>query len=75
MRIRRPMQETRVRSLVREDPASAASTELRGPLALEPVLRHKGSHCIEKPEHRNEEQRPPATTGEKPREQRRRSTV
>ncbi|KAG5213585.1 hypothetical protein JEQ12_009371 [Ovis aries] len=71
------MQETRVRSLVPEDPACAARTEpvLWSPRALEPVLRNKGSHCMEKPEHRNEEQRPPASTGEKPREQRRRSTV
>ena len=40
-----------------------------------PGLRNKGSHCIEKPEHRNEEQPPRATTREKSREQWRPSTA
>ena len=57
IRIRLPMQETQVRSLVREDPTCRGATK---PVrhnywacALEPVLRSKRSHRNEKPAHRN----------------------
>ena len=60
LRVRLPMQGTRVRSLVWEDPLCATTTEpvLYSPRAtttepayLEPVLRNKKSHCDEKPVH------------------------
>ena len=60
LRIRLPMQGTRVRSLVREDPTCDGATKpLRAtttePTGLEPVLRSKRSHRNEKPAHHNEE--------------------
>ena len=67
LRIRLPMQGTRVRSLVREDPTCCGATkpvchnywacvlQLLKPVCLEPVLRNKRSHRNEKPAHRNKE--------------------
>ena len=59
LRIRLPMQGTRVRALVREDPTCHGATK---PVrynywacALEPMLRNKRSHRSEKPSHPNEE--------------------
>ena len=58
LRIRLPMQGTRVRALVWEDPTYRGATR---PVrhnywayALEPVLRSKRSHCNEKPVNRKE---------------------
>ena len=67
LRIRLPMQGTRVRALVREDPTCRGATkpvrhnygahvpQLLKPVRLEPMLRNKRSHLNEKPAHRNEE--------------------
>ena len=67
LRIRLPVQGTRVRALVREDPTCRGATkpvchnylvcapQLLKPARLEPVLRNKRSHCSEKPAHHNEE--------------------
>ncbi|KAJ8787666.1 hypothetical protein J1605_022824 [Eschrichtius robustus] len=68
LRICLPMQGTRVRALVREDPTCREATkpachtttgarepQLLKPAHLEPVLRNKRSHHNEKPVHRNEE--------------------
>ena len=67
LRIRLPMQGTRVRSLVREDPTCRGATkpecrnywacvlQLLKPTRLEPVLHNKRSHHSEKPTHCNEE--------------------
>ena len=66
LRICLPMQETRVRALVREDPTCRRATkpvqhnywvcvpQLLKPVHLEPMLRNKRSHS-NKPSHRNEE--------------------
>ena len=71
LRIRLPMQGTQVWALVREDPTCRGATKpVRHnywPCALEPVLCNKGSHCNEKPAHRNEEQPPPTAARESPR--------
>ena len=68
---RLPMQGTRVRSLVQEDPTSRGATkpmcdnywahmpQLLKPVRLEPVLRNKRSHSNEKPAHHNEDPRSP----------------
>ena len=62
-----PMQGTRVRALVLEDPTCHGATkpvchnywahvpQLLKPTQLEPVLRNKRSHRKEKPTHRTEE--------------------
>ena len=70
-RICLPMQGTRVRALVWEDPHAV---ERLGPCAtvteparLEPVLRNKRGHSNERPVHRNEEWPPHAATRESPR--------
>ena len=67
VRIRLPMQETRVRALVQEDPTCCGATkpmrhnywawvpQLLKSERLEPVLHNKRSHRNEKPVHRNEE--------------------
>ena len=67
LRILLPMQGTRVRALVREDPTCRGATkpmlhnywarmpQLLKPTCLEPVLRDKRSHCNEKSTHRNKE--------------------
>ena len=67
LRIRLPMQGTRVRALVREDPTCRGATkpmrhnywahvpQLLKPARLEPVLHNKRSHDNEKPVHRNDE--------------------
>ena len=67
LRIRLPVQGTRVRALVREDPTCRGASkpvchnnwphvpQLVKPACLEPVLRNKRSHRNEKPTHRNEE--------------------
>ena len=67
LRIRLPMQGTRVQALVQEDPTCRRATkpvrhnywacepQLLKPVCLEPVLCNKRSHCSEKPVHRNEE--------------------
>ena len=66
-RIRLPMQDTRVRALVWEDPTCRGATkpvrhnywarvpQLLKPVCLQPVLHNKRSHRNEKPAHRNEE--------------------
>ena len=67
LRICLPMQGTRVRSLVWEDPTCCRATKpvrhnywacvpkLLKPMCLEPVLCNKRSHCNEKPAHRSKE--------------------
>ena len=65
LRIPLPMQGTRVRSLVREDPTCCGATkpmcylacvpQLLKPAYLEPLLLNKRSHHNEKPVHLNEE--------------------
>ena len=67
LRIHLPMQGTRVRALVREDPTCYKATkpvchnywarvlQLLKPLRLEPVLHNKRSHRKEKPAHHKEE--------------------
>ena len=67
LRIRLPVQGTRVRALVREDPTCRGAAkpvchnywtfepQLLKPARLEPMLRNKRSHRIEKPTHRNKE--------------------
>ena len=67
LRICLPMQGTRVRALVREDPTCRGATkpvrhnywarvpQLLKPTRLEPVLLNGRSHRNEKPVHRNEE--------------------
>ena len=67
LRIRLPMQGTRVRALVQEDPTCCRATkpvchnywalmpQLLKPAHLEPVLCDKRSHHNEKPTHRNKE--------------------
>ena len=82
LRIRLPMQGTRVQALVREDPTFhnywawaleptshnywAHVTQLLEPACLEPVLHNKRSYHNEKPAHRNEEWPPLTATREKP---------
>ena len=70
LRIRLPMQGTRVRALVQEDPTCrgaarpwATTTE---PARLEPVLRNGRGRDSERPAHRDEEWPPLAATGESP---------
>ena len=60
--LRLPMQQTRVRALIREDPTYCGATKAKRPCAttteperLEPMLRNKRSHHNEKPKHHNEE--------------------
>ena len=67
LRIRPPMQGTRVRALVQEDPTCRGATkpvchntearepQLLKPAHLEPMLHNKRSHRNEKRAHRNEE--------------------
>ena len=67
LRIRLPMQGTRVQALVQEDPTCRGATkpmrhnywahmpQLLKPARLEPELHNKTSHCKEKPAHLNEE--------------------
>ena len=67
LRIHLPMQGTRVRALVWEDPTCRRATkpmrhnywarvpQTTEPAHLEPVLRNKGSYRNEKPAHRNKE--------------------
>ena len=67
LRIRLPMQGTRVRALVREDPTCRGATkpmhhnywahvpQILKTACLEPMLRNKRSHRNEKPTHCNEE--------------------
>ena len=64
LRIRLPMQGTRVPALVREVPTCRGATMpvrhncwacALEPADLEPMLRNKKSHCSEKPVHHNEE--------------------
>ena len=67
LRIRLPVQGTRVQALVQEDPTCRGATkpashnywarmpQLLKPVRLEPVLRNKRSHLSEKPAHLNEE--------------------
>ena len=78
LRIRVPMQGTRVWALVREDPTCRGATkpvchnywayvpQLQKPTHLEPVLRNKRSHLGEKPAHRNEEKPPLDAARESP---------
>ena len=63
MRIHLPMQGTRVRALVWEDPTCRGTT---GPARLEPVLRSKRGRDSERPAHRDEEWPPLAATRESP---------
>ncbi|KAJ8790001.1 hypothetical protein J1605_004753 [Eschrichtius robustus] len=62
LRIRLPMQGTRVQSLIREDPTCRRATK------PQPVLRNKRSHRNEKPVHHNEEEPPLTATRESPRD-------
>ncbi|KAJ8776863.1 hypothetical protein J1605_015040 [Eschrichtius robustus] len=60
LRICLPVQGTRVRALVREDPTCRGATKpmchnFRACALEPPVLRNKRSHRNEKPAHRNEE--------------------
>ena len=67
LRICLPMQGTRARALVQEDPTCHRATkpashnywahmpQLLKPVRLEPVLCNKRSHCNEKPTHHNKE--------------------
>ena len=71
LRVCLPMQGTRVRALVWEDPTCRGAA---GPVshnywacALEPVLRNKRGRDSERPVHRDEEWPPLAATGESPR--------
>ena len=71
LRICLPMQGTRVRALVWEDPTCCGATR---PVShnywasrLEPVLRNKRGHDSERPAHRDEEWPPLAATRESPR--------
>ena len=77
IRICLPMQGTRVRSLVREDPVRRACPRLRlrsgareprllGPACLEPVPRGRGGPRSERPAHRDGEWPPLAAAGEGP---------
>ena len=59
--VRLPMQETRVRSLVQEDPTCLRATK--------PVLHNKRSHHSEKPERRNQRAALTATREETRRQQ------
>ena len=52
LRIHLPMQGTRVRALLRENPTCGGATK---PALLEPVLRNESRHRNEKPMHHNEE--------------------
>ena len=79
LRIHLPMQGTRVRALVREDPTGPGATKpMRhnywSPRALSPWLHNNRSHHNERPEHRNEEKPPLATTRESLAQQRRPDT-
>ena len=69
LRIRLPMQGTRVQALVWEDPTCHGATKptTTEPAHLEPVLRNKRGCDSERPAHRDEEWPPLATTRESPR--------
>ena len=71
LRICLPMQGTRVRALVWEDPTCRGAAGPIGtatePARLEPVLRNKRGRDSERPAHRDEEGPPLAATGESPR--------
>ena len=85
------MQETRVQSLVQEDPTCHGATKpMRhywacalepgtqsywNQLTLEPALRSWRSYCNEKSAHCNEEEPPLAAAREKPTQQQRLSTA
>ena len=66
-----PVQGTRVRALVWEDPTSteqlAPWATITEPARLEPVLRNKRGRDSERPAHRDEEWPPLAAAGEGPR--------
>ena len=71
LRICLPMQGTRVRALVWEDPTCRGATrpmshKITEPARLEPVLRNKRGRDSERPAHRDEEWPPLATTRESP---------
>ena len=71
LRIRLPMQGTRVQALVQKDPTCRGATkhvlqllslcsralepQLLKPMHLEPALRNQRGHCSEKPTHCKEE--------------------
>ena len=60
LRVRLPMQGTRVRSLFQEDPTCLGATKPAShnywnPWRVQPVLHHKRSHRNEEPAHGNEE--------------------
>ena len=71
LRIRLPVQGTRVRALVWEDPtcrgAARPVNHTYEPARLEPVLRNKRGRDSERPTHRDEEWPPLAANGESPR--------
>ena len=57
-RIRLPMQETQVRSLIQEDPTcreqlGLSCTTATEPTCPEPMFHNKRSQCSAKPEYRN----------------------
>ena len=71
LRVCLPMQGTRVRALVWEDPTCRGATgpvsHIAEPARLEPVLRNKRGRDSERPAHRDEEWPPLAATREDPR--------
>ena len=71
LRICLPMQGTRVRALVWEDPTCRGATRpvshTTEPARLEPVLRNKRGRDSERPAHCDEEWPPHAATTESPR--------
>ena len=72
LRICLPMQGTRVRALLWEDPTCRGATRPVShnccePARLEPVFRNKRGRNSERPAHRDEEWPPLAATGESPR--------
>ena len=69
LRICLPMQGTRVRALVWEDPTCHGATKpatTTEPARLKPVLRNKRGRDSERPAHRDEEWPPLAATRESP---------
>ena len=71
LRIHLPVQGTRVRALVWEDPTCRGATKpvshTTEPACLEPVLRNGRGRDGERPAHRDEEWPPLSATGESPR--------
>ena len=73
VKIRLPLQRTRVQALIPEDPTClgdlSPSTRVLSPSALESVGHSKRRHRNEKPAHANQGQPPVPAAGEEPAEQ------